>query len=537
MRQRLSRVLSRLERLAGRRLGALVLFVVALAVYAFEAIGWPLVGGRDLDEYLYDYVQFLDWHPLLPWSMLFRTPAMPIFAGVSLDVAGGFFAEPLMGVLFAGSIVAWAAAARAFGTRASLLVAAALLVYPAYGLLFHELSSDALFGAAFALWAWLVVRAAVQPSAGRYALAGAAVALCALVRPGNALLLAFVLIVLVVRGSWRERGRWAAAFLAAGALPLVAWSVLNGVRFDYYGLARGGNAVVPFYRAFISDKIVSPDNGPASRELARAIQQHLLTRDPYKAYHVTLRRVFTSGSFRIHEDLYLLSDEYFGWKTNYSILRKAGIEAVRKHPGTYTSGVAHTVWHQLSQSYFRSTPQPAAKRASPTTAANAKGAPPPPTEGEPIPAGQSVWISTPDNRIRDVWTSATQHHFVFRYPHDRVRFDQVERELDGLFGNLPTRRGNAELSLRMDQASRWYPRLILWIALGVVALIWRRPRSAAILAALALAAFAVVFFNALGLFADRHFVLPVAPAFVLFGAAALLGSRRSSVETTASTTR
>ena len=68
----------RLEDLAGRRLGAVVLFLLALAVYAIQAIGWPLIGGRDLDEYLYDYVQFLDWHPLLPWSMLFRTPVQVI---------------------------------------------------------------------------------------------------------------------------------------------------------------------------------------------------------------------------------------------------------------------------------------------------------------------------------------------------------------------------------------------------------------------------------------------------------------------------
>src|SRR5262249_52153342 len=158
-------------------------------VYAFESIGWPLVGGRDLDEYLYTYVQFLDWHPLLPWSMLFRTPAMPLFAGASLDVAGGVFVQPLLGVLFAGSVLAWSAAARAFGARTALLVALALLVYPAYGLLFHELSSDALFGAAFALWALLVVRAATRPSPARFALAGSGVALCALARPGNALLL------------------------------------------------------------------------------------------------------------------------------------------------------------------------------------------------------------------------------------------------------------------------------------------------------------------------------------------------------------
>src|SRR5438034_4166734 len=106
LRDRLERMLDSLERLTGRPLGAFVLFVLALAVYAVRAIGWPLIGGRDLDEYLYDYIQFLDWHPLLPWSMLFRTPVTGIIDGAALEVAHGLFAEPLMAVLFAGSVVA-----------------------------------------------------------------------------------------------------------------------------------------------------------------------------------------------------------------------------------------------------------------------------------------------------------------------------------------------------------------------------------------------------------------------------------------------
>src|SRR5262245_36366293 len=124
----------RLEDLAARRLGVVILFVLPLGVYAVRAVGWPLIGGRDLNEYLYGYVQFLDWHPLLPWSMLFRTPVPGIVDGTALDVAGGFFAEPLMAVLYAGSVVAWAAAARAFGTRAAVLVAVVLVACPAYGL-------------------------------------------------------------------------------------------------------------------------------------------------------------------------------------------------------------------------------------------------------------------------------------------------------------------------------------------------------------------------------------------------------------------
>jgi hypothetical protein len=151
---------------------------------------------------------------------------------------------------------------------------------------------------------------------------------------------------------------------------------------------------------------------------------------------------------------------------------------------------------------------------------------PKPTEGQPIPAGQSVWISRPDNSIRDVWTSPTKHHFVFLKPGERPRFDRISRELDSLFANLPTRRGNATFSLRLDQLSRWYPRLIVWLAVGAVALLIRRPRDAALLVTLALAGLFVIAFNALGLFADPHFALPVAPAFVVFGSCALLGNRQ-----------
>ena len=502
-----------------------MLFVMGLAVYTVRAIGWPLMGGRDLDEYLYDYVQFLDWHPLLPWSMLFRTPVPGIVDGTALDVAGGFFAEPLMAVLFAASVVAWSAAARVFGARAALLVALALLAYPAYGLMFHEISSEPVFATAFSLWALLVVRATQSPSPARFALVGLGVALLALIRPGNAVLLGFVAFPFVLAGGLQRRVLRAGAFLLAALLPLAAWAVLNGVRFGDYAVARGGNAVIPFYRAYITDKIVSPENGPASRRLAEAIRSHLVTRDPYKSYGVTVGEVFRSGSFRIHEDLYLLSDHVFGWDSNYSVLRKAGIEAVRKHPGTYASGVLDTIWHQLSKSYFRSPPAKQTGAPAGPVVHVKRHELPAPTEGQPVPAGQSVWISRPDNCIRDVWTSATAHHFTFCKPSYKGRFDAISRELNNLFGALPDRRGNAWLALRMNQASRWYPRLILWIALGLIALAWRRPKGTGTLVAIASAAFVVVVLNALGLFADPRFALPVAPAFLLLGSCALLGRR------------
>jgi hypothetical protein len=524
-----TRLLGGLERLASRRLGALVLFAVGLAAYAIRATAWPLQAGRDLDEYIYAWVQLFDHDVLLPWSMLFRTPATPVFVGASLDAFDGRFAEPLMAVVYAGSIVCWAGAARYFGAWAAISVAAVLLLYQGYALMFHEISSEPLFAAAFALFALLLTRAASGPTVRRFAFAGLGIALLALVRPGNAVLIAFAVFPFVLPGSWRDRLRWAGAMALAAALPLVAWSVHNGVRFDSWGLARGGNAIVPFYRAFITDHIVSPENGENSRRLAAAMQEHLLAREPYRSYGVTLDQLFEKGSFRVHEDLYLLSDQVFAWDTNYEILRRAGIEGVRAHPGVYARGVAGTVWDELSKAHFRVVSEPSTRgdgaNAPPSTVVIRGKRLPAPTEGQPIPGGQVVWISRPDNSIRQIWTSPTEWHFEFGRPSERPRFERIERRTQELFAALPDRAGNAGLALRLNQLSRWFPRPWMWILVGLIAIAVRRPRGWPILVTLSLAAFVAVLLNALGLFADLHFVLPVAPAFVLLGLAGLLGGR------------
>ena len=303
--------------------------------------------------------------------------------------------------------------------------------------MFHELSSEPVFAAAFAGWAWLVTRATFAPSAGRFALVGLGVAVLALVRPGNAVLLAFGIVPLLLAGSRRVRFERSGAFLLAAVLPLLAWSVHNGIRFDSWGLARGGNAIVPFYRAFITDNIVSPENGEQSRRLALAMQQHLLTREPYRSYKVTLTSSSSGAASASHEDLYLLSDQVFGWDTDYSVLRSAGVEGVRAHPGTYARGVTRTVWDELAKAQFR---VPSAKQAAGGSESSKQSTVviggkrlPEPSEGEPIPAGQVVWISRPDQSIRQVWTSPTEWHFEFDHPGDRPRFEQITGDVNHLF--------------------------------------------------------------------------------------------------------
>jgi Glycosyltransferase family 87/Dolichyl-phosphate-mannose-protein mannosyltransferase len=522
----LVRLARRASDLAETRRGVAIVFAASLAVWWLQALVIPLGAGRDLATYLGAYVQLFQSHAIDLGYVLGRTPIAAVVVGGLLDLAGGALAEPAMSLLYAASIVAWFLAARTFGGKAALLTAAVLLLYPGYGILFHELSSDAVFAAAFAGWALALVRVLRAPSVKGFAVLGAGVGLLTLVRPGNQALLVFALLPFVLRLAWRTRIVSAAAFVVPAVVLIGGWAVHNGLRYDNYTVARGGNATVPFFRAFVTDKIVRPSNGPASRELANAVQRDLLPKEPYRSYKITLDDFFREASPRMQVDLLTLSDRIKGWHTNYRWLRDVGVEAVRTHPGTYAEGVARSVWGMLRQGVYRA---PSARAAHPaqTEGSNVPGVLPKPSEGEPIPAPHEGGVTTPDGSIYTVWTSPTEHHLVFVHPGDQARYEALHRRMDELAGNLPDRGGSSTLTVRLNQASRWFPPAALWLALAVCAFLIRRPRRALALWAPALAGLIVIVLSALGLPAEPHYSMPVAPAFVLAAGGALFAARRA----------
>jgi hypothetical protein len=108
-----------------------------------------------------------------------------------------------------------------------------------------------------------------------------------------------------------------------------AWTIHNGVLWDDYTLARGGNSGVPFYRAFLVDRIVRPENGPASRELAHAVERDLLPEEPYHSYGIDLDRFFAEASPRMQEDLVALSNRLWGWKSDGRKPSRTSMNGVR----------------------------------------------------------------------------------------------------------------------------------------------------------------------------------------------------------------
>lgn len=517
-----------LERFAEGRKAAPALMLVALVVYAAVSVVLPLAPGRDLGRYLVIYAQLFDDHVVYPYALAARTPGTPLVVGGLLD-AGAVVAEVGAAVLYALSILAWCAVARRFGAAASIATAVALLLYPGYVMLFHQLSSDAVFAAALALVAWLLARAVEKPSAARAVALGAGVSGLVLVRPVAQVLLLFALVPLLAGTTWRQRLQGSAAFVLVAVVPLLAWAAHNAARADDFTLARGGGATLPLFRAFVTDRIVEPENGPATRELERAVARSLLPFEPYRSYEIDLEQFFSSGSARMHEDLTGLSDRVWGWDDDYRQLARVGREAVLAHPGTYARGVARDLRRLLVWPLYAPVRESEARTSTRVLVADRQL--PVPGEGEPIPAArQSSYITTPDGRIREVWTSPTDHQVVFSRPADAARAAGIDRRIAGLLEGFPDRSARPGAVDRLNSVSRWYPRPVLWLLVGLVAVLVRRPRRLAVPLTLAGGAVLVLLSTSLAVYAVAEYSVPVAPAFVLLAAAGLLGRRAGASE-------
>jgi hypothetical protein len=313
--------------------------------------------------------------------------------------------------------------------------------------------------------------------------------------------------------------------------------VHNAIRFDDFTVARGGGTTVPFFRAFVVERIVSPDNGPASRELARAVEQGLLPYQPYRSYEITLEQFFDSGSARMHEDFINLSDRTWGWDDDYAHVAAAAREAVRAHPWPFARGVLSDFAIQLrtpleleeTADDDGGTGGDAAGGSQPDTIVVDGRRLPRPSEGEPIPAArQSGFVSTPDGNLREVWTSPTAHHLEFDEPADAARARRIDERIAELFAAFPDRGGIAPLQRLLNLASRLYPRPVILLLVGLVALAWRRPRGWPLPALLAGASVLLLAATMLAVYPVAEYVVPVTPAFVLLVAAGLLAPRRAA---------
>jgi 4-amino-4-deoxy-L-arabinose transferase-like glycosyltransferase len=509
------------------RRAAVLLFAAAFVVYWLESLGWPMAKGRDTWDYLAYYLQLFDASPPLHELQLFRTPLTPLVVGLPLELGGIWLLELVFALLYASSILAWSATALRFGVLPALFSALLLLAYPAYATLYHQASSDAVFATGLAVWALILTRALERPSTGGFAAVGFGLAVLILIRPANQVLLPLAVIApLVAYVAWRRRFALAGVCLVAALLPLAAWALHNGIRYDDATVARGGRAWVPFLIVFTGNRTIAPENGDASERLAALIEEHVLTRDPHAGLDVTLDAYLQNGSNYETVRLIALSDTVLGRGENYGVIFDSALEAIREHPGTYIRGVADTFWEFLRQKPLRENVAPREQTAP---------EPPAPTfesDGVVLPNPQAT-VLVPGVPYGFVWCASdyidsctlADPSQAFEDPARQERYREVVAQVRAWDADLPTREGSDLGPELLNRITPRYPTPVLWLAVGVIALAWRRPRGWRTIVMLWLAAFLVLLIHAASQGVAPEFALPLYPVFIVTALCALGGER------------
>lgn len=510
--------------------------MAGLAVVAFvvQGVAWPLSPGRDTQSYLMYYLEMGSADPVLPQNMLLRTPLAPLFTGLALDLGGVVVAEVLMGVLYVASVLATYRIGSFWSRSVALTSALVLLLHPGYGAMFHQVSSDALFAFGLVVWAVFICRTAASPTAPKFALNGLALFLLTMIRPSALFLLpVFAALPILLGGRMRERLRNAIVFGVTAVALLGGWAAYNDLRYGDFTLSRLSAAQLPLTRTLLNDRIVDSGNGPASRELARAIESDLLRREPYRSYGVTLDEFFENAGVGGWSDLAALSDRTWGWESDYRKLRAVAWEAIARHPTTYVRGVVSTVREELAGAYRPDPPQapPPPRTIECELGCVDRGLKhingrrlPAPFEGDQMPRHFGFWhASSPDDSIQMDWGSFVRPKLVFRYAEVEARYERLATELRDMMSKLPSRDGSYAWSERLNRITGWLPSMLVWLALGIVGFVLRPQRHARLLIVLTLLGLAMVVGTALGSPASPLYRLPSDPLFIVFGVASLVG--------------
>ena len=318
----------------------------------------------------------------------------------------------------------------------------------------------------------------------------------------------------------------AAACVLAAVIPLAAWAVHNGERYDDTTVARGGRAWVPFLQVFTANRTISPENGPASERLSALIEEHVLPLQPHAALDVSPDVYLRNGSNYETVRLIALSDSILGRGENYDVLFDSALEAIREHPGVYFRRVGDTFWEFLRQKPLRENVAPREQTAPEAPAPTFE------SDGDVLPNPQAtilvggvpygfVWCAS------DYIDSCTLAKPAQVWPERAAqeRYREVVAQVRAWDAELPAREGVSFVPELLNRITPRYPTPVLWLAVGIVALVWRRPRAWRTIVLLWAAAVLVLLIHAASQGVAPEFALPLYPVFIVTALGALAGDR------------
>lgn len=329
--------------------------LVAAAVYWTLNVFIPFAEGRDVGTYALYWQGLFQSEPPYPLLMLFRTPFTPVFFGVAYEVMGKFGAQIALCLGYAlvsvGVYSILASYSRWVAVFGVVLVWLNLQWFEVY----NSVASEGPQSILLISWAWIAFAAMARPSKSLGLALGVATFLLIINRPANQLLLpgCFLPLLGFLVGTGRDvkwRNRWSCALVAAtvAAASTAAYMGYNWARNGQFCIARLGGASVPFYRVFLQERLVRPENGPRSAELADLARRKVLTQKSFQAYGIDEQSFFEFTTSRMFDALFRASVAERGWDNDFALFRDAAWECMEANPKEFWLSYVDGVYSMLS---------------------------------------------------------------------------------------------------------------------------------------------------------------------------------------------
>ncbi|MEW6602473.1 MAG: hypothetical protein AB1499_15985, partial [Nitrospirota bacterium] len=196
-----------------------------------------------------------------------------------------------------------------------------------------SVSSEPLMALVILYWLYFLIKAFHRFGNRDWSLVGVIIGILVMVRPDNlVMMLSFFLPLLYWEMGFKVTAKRCLACILPCLFILLSYVSYNYLRFDFLGVATLGNVHLPFYRTYVQEGLIRPENGPASQKLKEIMQKKIQPKRVFQDYGVSVDDMFHYSTNRMFQ--HVVKEVYLeeGWNDHAVLLRKAGWEAASANP-------------------------------------------------------------------------------------------------------------------------------------------------------------------------------------------------------------
>jgi|GEM_PF-3272037 len=301
--------------------------------FIFSALVIGIHAGRDMATYELYYRQFFMTYPPLVLLQLFRTPGAPFFYGPLFDLGGWMLILIITGILFVIGMSLFYLIVARWNKWMALITLFLLLLRYYYMQNILSVSSESIMALVVLYWLYFLIKAFHRFENRDWSLVGIIIGILIMVRPDNSvMMLSFFLPLLYWEKGINIIVKRCLACMLPCVIIILSYASYNYLRFDFFGVAALGNVHLPFYRTYVQEGLIRPENGPASQKLKEIMQKKILTKKVFQDYGVSIDDMFVYSTDRMFQ--HVMNEVYLeeGWKNHAVLLRKAAWEAATANP-------------------------------------------------------------------------------------------------------------------------------------------------------------------------------------------------------------